>query len=75
MTDAIAGFDEDADAGGGASAGTDDTYFVIDQLDFTEGGEGGKEGFTEGGIESVDGTVSLGGSFAKFFVLLVSLTK
>ena len=67
MTDAIAGFDEDADAGGGASAGTDDAYFVIDQLDFTEGGEGGKEGFTEGGIESVDGTVSLGGSFAKFF--------
>ena len=67
MTDTIAGFDEDADAGGGASAGTDDAYLVIDQLDSTEGGEGGEEGFTQGGIESVDGTVSLGGSFTKFF--------
>ncbi len=64
LTDTIAGFDEDSDAGGGASAGTDDAYLVIDQLNFTEGGEGGEEGFTQGGIKGVDGTVSLGGSFA-----------
>jgi len=67
LTDTIAGFNEDADTGGGASAGTDDAYFVIDQLDFTEGGEGGEEGFTQGGVEGVDGAVSLGGCFAKFF--------
>ena len=67
MTDTIAGFNEDADAGGGAAAGTDDAYLVIDQLDFTKGGEGGEEGFTQGGVEGVDRTVSLGGSFAKFF--------
>ena len=67
MTDAIAGFDEDADAGGGASAGTDDAYFVIDQLDFTEGGEGGEESFTQSGIEGVDRAVSLSGCFTKFF--------
>jgi len=66
LTDAIAGFDEDADAGGGATARTDNAYFVIDQLDFTEGGERGEEGFTEGGVESVDRTVALGGSFTKF---------
>src|SRR5262245_279877 len=56
----VGGFDEDADAGGGAGFAVDDADFVVDQPHVAEAGEIAVEGLAHGGVEGVDGAVAFG---------------